>query len=91
MRIRGRFVVNGMVQGVCFRAATREKARNLALTGWVRNRADGAVEALAEGERDDVESLGDWCRHGPAYACVTELKETFTAATGEFDSFQIVF
>ena len=58
--------VRGRVQGVFFRAAMRRLARRLDLTGWVRNCPDGSVEVLAEGRRDVLEQLLDWCR---ARAC----------------------
>ncbi|MBC8453795.1 acylphosphatase [PVC group bacterium] len=91
MKIRGHFVVTGMVQGVFFRASTREEAQKLGLTGWVRNCQDGTVEVLAEGAEDDVRELSDWCRHGPSYAQVTDLKTEFANATDEYDSFRLIF
>jgi len=71
--IRARIVVRGRVQGVAFRAAARMEARARGLTGWVRNRADGSVEALAQGPRAQVEGFVDWCRHGPPGARVASL------------------
>ena len=91
MNIRGHFIVTGIVQGVFFRASTREEAQKLELTGWVRNCQDGTVEVLAEGEKDDVRELNTWCRHGPSYAQVTDLKSEYTDATGEYDSFRLIF
>jgi acylphosphatase len=61
------------VQGVYFRAETRERARTLGITGWVRNTADGAVEAVFEGEDEHVDALVDWCRRGPRGARVDRL------------------
>jgi acylphosphatase len=61
-------VVRGRVQGVFFRAETRDRAASLRLGGWVRNNPDGTVEAEFEGERERVESMIDWCRKGPALA-----------------------
>jgi acylphosphatase len=66
-------VVRGRVQGVFFRAETRNRAQLLGLAGWVRNNADGTVEATFEGERDKVESMVDWCRRGPAHAAVEQV------------------
>jgi acylphosphatase len=62
--------VNGLVQGVGFRVAVERAARSRRVGGWVRNRADGTVEAVFEGEREDVEALVDFCRRGPRGAAV---------------------
>ncbi len=62
---RARVRVRGRVQGVFFRAETRDRARSLGLAGWVRNCPDGTVEAVFEGEEARVRSMVDWCREGP--------------------------
>ena len=72
--IRRRVVVRGQVQGVFFRASTRERARALGASGWVRNRADGAVEAVFEGETGAVEAMLAFCRAGPGSARVEEVQ-----------------
>jgi acylphosphatase len=72
--IRRRIVVTGRVQGVFFRDTCRRVAQRLGVRGWVRNRADGAVEAVFEGEPAAVEALIDWARSGPEYAYVTGLR-----------------
>src|SRR5688572_9937769 len=59
-------VVRGRVQDVFFRASAQREARRLGLTGWVRNRQDGAVELIAEGEEDQVKDLLAWAQHGPS-------------------------
>ena len=66
--------VTGRVQGVFFRAWTRDEARSLGVFGWVRNCADGAVEAHVEGAEEAVEELIRRMRHGPAQARVAELQ-----------------
>lgn len=63
--VRRRVLVRGSVQGVGFRYSAAHAARTRGVTGWVRNCADGAVEAVFEGEPDAVESMVDWCRRGP--------------------------
>lgn len=63
--IRRRVVVHGRVQGVWFRESTRLAADRLRVTGWVRNRPDGTVEAVLEGDDDAVERVLDVCRLGP--------------------------
>jgi len=71
---RARVRITGAVQGVCFRAATRDLARSLGVAGWVRNTPDGAVEALLQGEVERVERLLAWFRHGPAGARVDAVE-----------------
>jgi acylphosphatase len=73
-RIRRRVMVSGRVQGVAFRAATRRQASAAGLAGWVRNLADGRVEAVFEGEPDAVAALLAWCREGPGYARVAGVE-----------------
>ena len=68
--------VSGRVQGVGFRDALREEAARASLTGWVRNRSDGTVEAVLQGNPGSVESVIGWARRGPAAAAVTDLKAT---------------
>jgi acylphosphatase len=70
---RAHVVIRGRVQGVFFRAETRDRARSLGLTGWVRNNSDGAVEAVFEGDRERVESMVEWCRRGPSHAAVDDV------------------
>ena len=65
--------VRGRVQGVGFRYSLRGEAQRLRLSGWVRNRADGSVEALLQGEMRAVEALIAWARRGPTGARVDDL------------------
>lgn len=73
-QLRRRVVVTGRVQGVFFRGATEREARARGVAGWVRNRADGSVEAVFEGEPDAVEALLGFCRRGPAGARVDAVQ-----------------
>ena len=68
-----RFYVAGKVQGVFFRASTREQATRLGLRGYARNLADGRVEVLAAGDSVALDTLADWLRHGPTHARVDAL------------------
>ena len=70
---RRRVVVHGFVQGVGFRFAVERAAASRGLAGWVRNRPDGAVEAVFEGQREDVEALVAFCRQGPRGAAVERV------------------
>ena len=85
------FVVSGRVQGVGFRYHTQNRAIQLGLTGWVRNRADGDVEGIVQGNSQDIETMLDWLGAGPSYARVTKLEcEGIEDQTVMFESFQIV-
>ncbi len=75
--------VTGRVQGVSFRAAARERARSRGVAGWVRNRGDGAVEAVFEGSDEAVRSLVDWCGRGPLGAAVAAVEVEWERPRGE--------
>ena len=68
--VRRRVVVHGRVQGVWFRGSTEAEARTAGVCGWVRNRADGSVEAVFEGPAEAVDALIAFCRRGPRHARV---------------------
>jgi acylphosphatase len=76
--------IYGFVQGVGFRFAVEREARSRGVSGWVRNRPDGAVEAMFEGEREDVESLVDFCRRGPRGADVERVDVEAESPEGLF-------
>lgn len=77
-----RILVSGIVQGVGYRQWTRRRAIALGVNGWVRNRFDGRVEILAEGDVRAVDQLIAECHDGPRYADVTNVEPTDTDATG---------
>ncbi len=68
-----RFLVGGRVQGVCFRAGTREQAMQLRLAGYAKNLADGSVEVLAVGDAHAIEVLAQWLGDGPPLAQVAAV------------------
>lgn len=81
-------IVRGYVQGVGFRYFVRRQAQALGLTGWVRNRPDGSVEVVAEGERSTLGALLGALRSGPSEADVQDIDvkwETYTAAFTQFE------
>jgi acylphosphatase len=82
-RVRRRVVVRGTVQGVCFRDSCRREAEHRQVVGWVANRADGAVEAVFEGEEEDVEAMVRWCHSGPPHAVVSQVEVSDEPAAGE--------
>ena len=63
--IRRRVLIHGQVQGVFFRDTARRQAESHGVAGWVNNRSDGSVEAVFEGDDDDVEAMIAFCRQGP--------------------------
>jgi len=70
---RVHLIIRGRVQGVYYRASMLQEAQKLGLKGWVRNCADGSVEAVAQGPRDQLEKLFAWCRKGPPGAQVSRI------------------
>jgi acylphosphatase len=83
---RRHVVIYGFVQGVGLRFAVERAASSRGVAGWVRNRADGAVEAVFEGEPEDVEALVDFCRRGPPGAVVerVDIEEESAEGLGGF-------
>ena len=65
--------VSGRVQGVCFRARTREEAKRIGVAGWVKNLQDGSVQVFMQGPEEKVNSLLSWCYQGPAGASVASV------------------
>lgn len=80
--------VTGRVQGVAFRYYAEVEARRLGLVGWVRNEVDGSVLLHAEGPKDDVASMVEWCRHGSPAAQVRDVAVR-TAAASNATSFEV--
>ncbi|MBK7397414.1 MAG: acylphosphatase [Myxococcales bacterium] len=80
-------LVRGRVQGVFFRASTQREARRLGLTGWVKNRSDGAVEMLAEGEETSLKQLQLWAERGPSAARVDDVQVRWRSYVGDFPDF----
>ena len=81
-------MIYGFVQGVGFRFGVERAANSRGVAGWVRNRADGAVEAVFEGEPEDVEALVDFCRRGPRGAVVERVEVEEESAEG-LDGFRV--
>ena len=82
-------IVEGRVQGVYFRAYTRDEALNLGLTGWVKNRRDGSVEALIEGDKAAVEKMLSWFYKGSPYSNVEKVIVTEESPVGDSADFEI--
>ena len=88
--VRAHVVIQGLVQGVFFRANTHEVASTNGISGWVRNNPDGAVEAIFEGEEDAVKRTIEWCRKGPKGAMVERVDVVWDEFMGEFDGFNVI-
>jgi acylphosphatase len=81
-------IVRGRVQGVFYRAGAQQVATDLGLTGWVKNCVDRSVEIHAEGDREKLEELVDWCRKGPPAALVSNVDLSWVESEG-LSSFDI--
>ncbi len=82
-------IISGLVQGVFFRMETKHAADGFGVTGWVRNLADGTVEAVFEGTRSQVEAIVAWCRKGPPHARVDDIRIDWQEYRGEFSEFRV--
>jgi acylphosphatase len=85
-RVTLRLAIRGRVQGVGYRYSMAAEAARLGLSGWVRNRRDGSVEALVQGPAPAVEAIRRWAAQGPPSAEVSAVEEL--PADGEFDGFE---
>jgi len=88
MAVRRRMIVRGHVHGVGFRVSVARAAQSRGVDGWARNRADGSVEVVLEGEAEPVESLVRFCGDGPRSAWVVEV-ETFVEEPEGLRGFEI--
>ena len=82
-------IVEGRVQGVFFRAFTRDEAVKFGLTGWVRNRSDGSVEAIVEGEKSAVGKMLQWFQQGSPHSIVDKVHHTEESPVGDSNTFEI--
>ncbi len=88
-KIRAHVFISGRVQGVFFRATTKEMADKLGVKGFVRNLWDGRVEAVFEGDEKAVKEIIQWCHRGPPAAKVESVEVKYEDYKDEFDSFEI--
>jgi len=84
-------IIHGRVQGVCFRMETKRAAAEYGVFGWVRNKRDGTVEAVFEGDAHRVDMILEWCKNGPPLSNVNRVTAESRAYSGEFDRFDIVY
>lgn len=86
---RAHVFISGLVQGVSFRFYARQQAQGLGVAGWVKNRSDGRVEAVIEGEGSKVDQMVEWCRQGPEGARIADIHIAWEEFRGEHDTFEI--
>ena len=89
--VRAHVIISGRVQGVFFRAETQKAARRIGVTGWVRNRPDGTVEAVFEGHAPRVDDVLDWCWNGSPMSKVSEVRVDWETYAGEYDTFSVTY
>lgn len=82
-------IIEGKVQGVCFRRHTSKVADKLGLKGFVRNLSNGSVEVIAEGNDENIKGLLSFCKKGPDSAKVEDVVLRYRKATGEFSEFDV--
>ena len=84
-------IVSGIVQGVFFRKHTQQKANELNITGWVKNREDDRVEIFAQGDATNLQHFVEWCKKGPPKAEVERVEVTDDEADNHLKRFSIVY
>jgi len=90
-KARAQVLISGRVQGVFFRAHTRDEARARGLKGWVRNLPDGRVAALFEGDKAVIDTMLTWCHKGPPYSHVDEVQVNWQPYVGDQEDFRVVY
>ncbi len=90
-KVRAHVIIYGRVQGVCFRMETQRAAKNIGVSGWVKNRFDGTVEAVFEGDKKQVDQIIEWCRKGPSLSVVSNLEIAWESFAEEFKDFDVTY
>ncbi len=91
MKLNVHVLIFGRVQGVWFRASTKQKADELGLTGWVRNTHNGCVEAIFEGDESQVNKMVNWCHNGPPLSKVEKVEIKNQNHSNRFKGFSIKY
>lgn len=89
--VRAHVNISGRVQGVFYRMETRDAAKRYGVTGWVRNKSDGTVEAVFEGSEENVHAVIEWCKQGPSTARVDNVDIRWGDSAGGFNDFKITY
>ena len=90
-KVKAHVVIVGMVQGVFFRMETKQAADRYGVWGRVRNKSDGSVEAVFEGDQERVNSIIEWSKEGPPFARVENVDVSWKDYKGEFKEFKITY
>ena len=90
-KARAHVIISGRVQGVFFRMETQQAAESYGVCGWVKNRRDGRVEAIFEGDADCVDRMIEWCRKGSAMSEVQKVDVNWEVYSGEFTGFDVTY
>ncbi|MGD8264614.1 MAG: acylphosphatase [Desulfobacterales bacterium] len=90
-KTRAHAIISGRVQGVFFRMETKRAADRFGVLGWVQNLRDGTVEAVFEGDRNQIDDILAWCKEGPPRAKVTDVEVSWENYSGEFRKFDITY
>lgn len=90
-RARVHIFVSGRVQGVRFRESAYKIAQKLGVFGWVKNLADGRVEMVSEGNKENIQKLAIWAKKGPIFAKVNNIEVFWEEDRGEFNNFEIKY
>ena len=88
-KVRAHIFVSGRVQGVLFRGCCKKKADKFEVSGWIKNLRDGRVEAVFEGERENVDKMVNWARKGPIWAKIDDFSVIWDNYQAEFKRFEI--
>ena len=86
---QAQLIISGKVQGVFYRTSCQEVAQGLGLAGWARNLSTGQVEVLAQGEKEKIEKLIEWCKKGPPGARVNEVRTEWQDLSGKISNFTV--
>ncbi|MDO8560807.1 MAG: acylphosphatase [bacterium] len=86
---QAKIIVHGHVQGVFFREKAKKIADKFDLTGWIKNESGGAVQILAEGKKEHLDKLAEWCHVGTKLSRILKVDVSWGDAAGEFDQFDI--
>ena len=87
---QARLIISGNVQGVFYRASCQDVAVKYGLKGWVKNLPNGQVEVLAQGNKQQIEQLIEWCKKGPPHASVSNVEVKWEEALQQFSLFEII-
>ncbi len=89
--VRAHVIIRGRVQGVFFRMEAQRAAEKHGISGWVKNKRDGTVEAVFEGKKSNTEAVLQWCHEGPALASVESVEVGWEDYRGELAGFQVTY